>query len=272
MRILRGTQLKGLRSIQEYREDGVYRPFLNVTRSKIESYANKHQLVWCEDETNLDSSFFRNSIRKNLLPKIETENPLAVLQLCHIAKLGKSAYEHLVEKTERLLEPYLVPSKLWPFPAEISPYKYTLALHDSAWDAISKKSSAGAAKMLRIWLKTLGFEFPTGFSVESNFSSYDQSLIFEKSRHILWFCRSRQDSKAHNLYLIPQKDTLLGTWRTRQSGDIYAPLFAKPKSLKKWFEENGVPQFVRDFLPVLANGKQILQIYGIPTRKKETYE
>lgn len=272
MRILRGTNLKGLRSIQEYREDGIFRPFLSVPKSEIESYAQKHQLSWREDETNADNSFLRNFIRHHLLPQIENENPWAISQLCRIAKSGKSAYDFLVEKTEFTLEPYLVPAKLWPFPAEVSPYQFTLALHDSAWKAISQKSKAGAAKILQFWLQSLGFEFPSQFQFESNYASHDKSLIFEKSRHILWFCRSMQDSQVHNLYLICQKNTPLGTWRTRQIGDIYAPVCAKPKSLKKWFEENGVPQFVRDFLPVLADGNQIRQIYGIPTRKKETYE
>lgn len=272
MRILRGSSLKGLCGIQKFREDGIFRPFLNVTKAEIEAYVAKHSLSWCEDETNADTSFLRNSIRHELLPKIESETPLAIEQLCRIALLGKSAYEKILQQAETALEPYTVPPKLWPFPAEMSPYKYTLALHDTAWKKLSSKSPVGAATILRFWLQTLGFEFPAQIDFQSNFASHDKSLIFEKSRHILWFCRTRQDSESYNLYFIGQKDTLLGTWRTRQNGDIYTPEKATPKSLKKWFEENGVPQFARDSLPVLAEGKNIRQIYGIPPSKKDTYE
>ena len=272
MRIRRGSRLRGLSGIQEFREDGIFRPFLSVTKADIEAYAAKNQLSWCEDETNADTSFSRNSIRHGLLPQIESANPGALEQLCRIAVLGKSAYEKILHCAERTLDPYIVPSNLWPFPAEISPYKFTLALHDSAWEKLRQKSPAGAAEILRMWLQSLGFEFPVGFHFDSNFTAYGKALIFEKSRHILWFCHTKQDSEAHNLYLISQKDSLLGTWRMRQKGDIYTPSKAMSKSLKKWFEENGVPQFARDSLPVLADGNQVLQIYGIPPRKKETYE
>lgn len=272
MRLRRGTSLKGLRGIQFIRNDGVYRPFLNIPRSEIEAYAVKNHLSWCEDETNADKAFERNFIRHAILPRIEAENVQAVKQLCRIAQVGSRIYEKILCQIEQEFEPQIVPPSLWPFPEEIAPYEHILALHDSAWDALSQKSEKGAAELLRIWLQTLGFEYPNTVDFKSNFANRNKSLIFEKSRHILWFCRSLQDSKAHNLYLFEKKRTPLGEWRFRLDGDVYTPPSGRSKSLKKWFEDNGVPAFVRDCFPVFSDGKQILQIYGIPPRIKETYE
>jgi len=272
MRLRRGTSLKGLSGIRLFRSDGVYRPFLSVPRSEIEEYAAKHHLSWREDETNSDKAFERNYIRHAILPQIEAQNENAVNQLCFIAQLGAHVYKKILCQIERELEPQIVPPSLWPFPAEIAPYEHIVALHDSAWENLSQKSEKGAAELLRIWLQTLGFEFPASVDFKANFANRDKSLIFEKSRHILWFCRSLRDSKAHNLYLFEKKRAPLGDWRFRLDGDVYAPPSGRARPLKKWFEDNGVPAFVRDSLPVFSDGKQILQIYGVPPRIKETYE
>ena len=55
MRLIRGTGLNGLRGILPQRlMEGVniVRPLLTASRDEIRVYARKHQLTYCEDETN----------------------------------------------------------------------------------------------------------------------------------------------------------------------------------------------------------------------------
>ncbi|MCO6432626.1 MAG: tRNA lysidine(34) synthetase TilS [Deltaproteobacteria bacterium] len=49
------------------------RPILAVTRSEIDRYVSKHSLHFREDETNRDTRFLRNRVRRKLLPLLAKE-------------------------------------------------------------------------------------------------------------------------------------------------------------------------------------------------------
>ncbi|MDW8072470.1 MAG: tRNA lysidine(34) synthetase TilS, partial [Anaerolineae bacterium] len=51
------------------------RPLLNVTRDEIETYCQQHDLHPRIDRSNLDTTYFRNRLRHELLPYLETYNP-----------------------------------------------------------------------------------------------------------------------------------------------------------------------------------------------------
>lgn len=272
MRILRGTGIRGLAGIQHMRSDSVVRPFLSVLRSELLAYAKARGLSWQEDETNLDTSLSRNAIRKILFPRMFGDDPAPVRKLLQIGQLASNAHRKILERADETCKPYIVQKKLWPFPGEVAPFGQILALHIAAFERLSSKSPAGASEMLRLWLRNLGFSFPAGTDFRTNFSLRNRSLLFEKSRKILWFCKDPKVPTDHNLYFSRKNGPLCGEWRFRKYGDIYAPANRKPQKLKKWFEDSGIPRFVRDFLPVFAIGEKVLQIDGIPPRIKDLYE
>lgn len=270
MRLLRGTGIRGLSGIREVREDGVFRPFLKVSRNEILQEATAHRLEWREDESNADTHFDRNAIRHGLLKHLERTNPGAGAQLSRIAELSRTANEKMISVLNEALSPFTVPPRLWPFSAEIFPDAKILALHRSAWERLSTKSPTGAAKLLHLWLDSRGIPLPQKVNFLSRFESCDRTLLFEKSRSVLWFCRFAQTPPQDNLYLFPKRESIPGEWRFRMPGDIYAPAAGPSKPLKKWFEENGVPHFARDSVPLFAQGHRILEIFGIPPSHKGT--
>ncbi len=73
--LIRGTSLTGLAGMAEERplEHGIIlsRPFLNMTRSAIESYLAEIEQEYCVDQTNAQSDFTRNRIRNELLPLLK---------------------------------------------------------------------------------------------------------------------------------------------------------------------------------------------------------
>jgi tRNA(Ile)-lysidine synthase len=72
LQLLRGAGLKGLSAMASYDAGKqIMRPFLDISRQEIESYANYAQLSWVEDESNRDTSFDRNYCRHVLMPAIE---------------------------------------------------------------------------------------------------------------------------------------------------------------------------------------------------------
>lgn len=71
MKLITGAGLASLSPIQE--RGAVYgtpvlRPFLEVSKEEIRSYARRHHIPWVEDESNADPKFLRNLIRQEVLP------------------------------------------------------------------------------------------------------------------------------------------------------------------------------------------------------------
>lgn len=73
-RLLRGSGLSGLQAMRE--DDGFFwRPLLSFSRSQIEDHAQKRQLEWVEDDSNLDPRYLRNRLRHQVLPQLTDINP-----------------------------------------------------------------------------------------------------------------------------------------------------------------------------------------------------
>ena len=87
MRLIRGSSLKGLNSIdpnyqrQLLATNGqvvitqMMRPLINFRKSELYQYASSHHISYYEDETNQHEEVFRNRIRHRYLPELEDENP-----------------------------------------------------------------------------------------------------------------------------------------------------------------------------------------------------
>lgn len=66
--MIRGTGRKGLTALDD--RTNIRRPFLDIPKAEILTYAKKHNLEWREDESNQDTKYLRNYIRHRLLPKM----------------------------------------------------------------------------------------------------------------------------------------------------------------------------------------------------------
>jgi tRNA(Ile)-lysidine synthase len=93
MHFLRGSGPAGLRGMQTIApmpnapDLWLLRPLLDVTRDEIESYCVEQKLRTVSDSTNTDTSYFRNRLRHELLPVLETYNPNIRQRLCEMADI-----------------------------------------------------------------------------------------------------------------------------------------------------------------------------------------
>lgn len=69
------TMLRGFKSVIPYRRGNVIRPFLLNEKSKLESWANRKNVTWIQDESNFSLEHSRNRIRHNILPECIKVNP-----------------------------------------------------------------------------------------------------------------------------------------------------------------------------------------------------
>jgi tRNA(Ile)-lysidine synthase len=125
MHFLRGTGLAGLRGmlpltpLTDYRllepfikrqtpnvkrqtsSIQIVRPLLEIPRSEIERYCADQGLTPRFDRSNLDTTYFRNRLRHELLPVLESYNPNVRERLRHTAAVVAADYELLTQLREQ---------------------------------------------------------------------------------------------------------------------------------------------------------------------------
>lgn len=301
LRLRRGVSLVGLRGIQSVSElqflsgtqkHFLFRPFLDVARTKLEEYARENNLQWCEDESNLDVKFARNQIRHASLPHLEKIYPESSLQLSRIAHLAESVYRKIVSKNHELFEPAIIPQEHWPFESKYASYGKVLALDLNILKAVFESGARnksgmpandvfGIAELFRLWLDSKGFRLPLreqGTSIPYPFLQRLQckSTLMEKCRHILWICDVftgfSKTTNLDNLYFSSDKFSgLVGQWRFRSKGDALWPADEKIKArkLEQWLREQGIPQWMHDSLPLFARGSRVFFVEGVRRKPKK---
>jgi tRNA(Ile)-lysidine synthase len=82
MHFLRGSGANGLRGMtfitypNQFSETiPLVRPLLRIPRREIEIYCSENEIQYTRDESNLDQSYFRNRLRLELIPMLETYQP-----------------------------------------------------------------------------------------------------------------------------------------------------------------------------------------------------
>ena len=66
--VARGRPLGGVSGIRRRRSDGVYRPFLDVSRVAVLAYLRRKRVPYRRDATNADPAYDRNWIRRRVIP------------------------------------------------------------------------------------------------------------------------------------------------------------------------------------------------------------
>jgi len=105
--------LRGMRPLQRWPLPGIdlrlVRPLLEIPREEIEAYCQEHRLSPRFDRSNLDTTYYRNRIRHELLPLLEEYNPnirevirRAALIIAddhdYLASQGRRAWEKVVRE------------------------------------------------------------------------------------------------------------------------------------------------------------------------------
>lgn len=125
MHLIRGAGLAGLRGMQpklpyppalgEHEAQAVadtltlVRPLLEVPRPAIEAYCQVHGLQPRFDRSNLDTTFFRNRLRHELIPELETYNPNIREVLRRTARVIADEYDYLRRQRARDWERVVTP-------------------------------------------------------------------------------------------------------------------------------------------------------------------
>lgn len=119
LRLLRGAHVRGLAGIRPWRDDGIWRPLLDLRRRDLEEICQSSGWIARTDSSNADRSFQRNAIRLDLLPDWEHHCPGVTEALADLA----AASDRLSPLLESALDRLAIQLKL-----KIDPAGFSLCL------------------------------------------------------------------------------------------------------------------------------------------------
>ena len=115
MHLLRGAGPAGLRGMRFRNLPNPWsatipliRPLLATWRLDIEAYVNSHQLAFVKDSSNLDPVYYRNRLRHEVIPYLQTLNPQIKQALWQTAEIVGTDYEFLAAEIQRVWDSDLI--------------------------------------------------------------------------------------------------------------------------------------------------------------------
>ena len=272
MHMVRGTGLKGLGGINPI-NGNVIRPMLEITRQDVLDFLQEYHLQWVNDSSNDTDQFLRNRLRHHLMPLLRQENPKICENLSAMAlrlrqdaayldaqaEQAKTTDVQLLQQQPEALRLRVLSSLLegWGVP---EPEAEHIGLADKLVysDKPSAKASfPGGVTISRCYdaLEKIGqgspipvTQLPCPGSVE--FPQCGVRILCEPAQAI-------HTEKDHFTVALQGQLVI----RSRQSGDKLRRS-GGTKTLKELFIDSKIPASQRDRIPVLADEKGVVAVYG----------
>ena len=273
MRLIRGTGLKGLGAIAPVSGNGI-RPMLTVTRDDVEAFLEEYALPHVEDSSNGTDDFLRNRIRHGILPLMRAENP----------RIGEnlSAMALLLRQDEACLQA-MIPEEQVPDVSRLKAMEP--ALRRRALERFLKAQGVREPEQIHIlqaeqllyhWSPSAAMQFPGGVTIGRQ---YDRLVRLECAPELPETRLSvpgetciggKRFVSEYATDLEERPDSVLVcpvgvlTVRSRRSGDTMR-LPGGTRSLKKMYIDRKIPASQRAAVPVLADDRGVLAVFGIGT-------
>ena len=286
MNILRGSGIGGGAGIKNTNE--IVRPLLNYKKEEILKIAKEHGIDFVEDSTNKDNVHSRNFLRNVILPQIEQVYPSAVDAICAFGERCAEMNEFIVslvsdefiESTDgavlvkepvsgfnkMLVREYFKKAfeTLGVF-ADIESKHYLLC-YELFSAEVNKEVSLPHDVVAR---RTYGgIKITKRKDLEFNLNEYE----FIKNGTIQFgtdYVIKTEVVKGHSveyedgvLFVDLTKVSTNAVWRTRRLGDKFAKFGTGSKKLNDYFTNQKVEVEVRDTIPLLVTGEQVLVVLG----------
>ena len=288
IQLLRGAGPRGLAAmpvLTEFASGWHARPMLGVSRSELEAYSKDHGLSWVDDESNFDTGYDRNFLRHKILPLLKKRFPAAAATISRTSQLCAEAADLLANSARSeyqsidLGENRLSANVLY----DLGELCARNVLHQ--WFRDHKFPTPTAAQMQRIW------EDVVCTSDESCPLVTWSEVEVRRYRDVIYVSMAK---KPHDIKQVLQWDMVeplfitefgqLGCTgyrakdnfqllsekllagktievRFRQGGEEIQPAGRRGHhSLKKLFQEEGVPPWERDRLPLLFVDNELIAV------------
>ncbi len=294
MRLLRGSGPRGLSGIPPVRGP-LIRPLIMVERHEIEEYLDRKGIRFIIDTSNLKQDYLRNRLRHEVMPLLKKYNPNLTETLCRTAKILREENEYMEiavtkslmrlisRKTDEKIELFISPlenmERVILRRALIRAVEETRGLRGIGLEHIEEIIS-----LIRTGSSGSRIYLPGGVRVIKDYSTLiiTSATPRKLGEHVLQVpgetvlkeaglvlissvgddSTSRGDGKTEaafdfDILRFPLKV------RARQAGDFFYPSgFGKRKKLQDYFVDEKVPRDMRDSVPLLLCGDDIIWVVG----------
>jgi len=304
MRLLRGAGASGLSAIPPVREN-IIRPLIEITRDEVLEYLKETGISFVTDPSNTKPVYTRNRIRLEIIPVLKGFNPRIVETLAAEAALLRDEDEaielHCAALADGILErnenDLVIKRKEFSalpvaFRRRLLKRALDLAGADSAGlsqvqidEALAFTVSAQTGRTMNLphgltvgreydrfvlstRSRTDAFSFPISIpgvtvipelplTVETLFT--DRLPMEPEDKNYIW----------QALFDYDKMGSLL-IFRNRHPGDWFCPagMGGKRKKLQDYFVDEKVPRRMRDTVPLLCSGEDILWVTGLRTDER----
>jgi len=294
MRLLRGSGPRGLSGIPPVR--GMFiRPLIMVERSEIERYLDERGIGFVIDASNLKQDYLRNRLRHEVMPILKNYNPDLTGTLCRTANILRDENEYMeIAVTKSLMR--LISRKthdkieLFISPLEnmervilrrvlIRAIEETRGLRGIGLEHIEEIIS-----LIRTGSSGSRIYLPGGLRVIKDYSTLiiTSEAPRKLGEHVLQVPGETVLREAGLVLISSVNDDSAGTGdgkteaafdfdmlcfplkvRSRQAGDFFYPSgFGRRKKLQDYFVDEKVPRDMRDSVPLLLSGEDIIWVVG----------
>lgn len=282
-RLARGSSLSGAVGMKE--QDGwIIRPLLDWTKEEILAYAKQNGLDYRVDESNFEREFTRNKLRLEVLPKLNEAVSGASRNLAAFAKRAAEDDGLLYELAQKLLTP-LNGEFLVAFCEKAPLFKracllalkglgvekdYTSAHLNSVFDlqdlergakldlpCLTEAVKTEKGVLLRRRREEISVAKPQ--PKKFDFDGFDGG----RYEVIISFCPIDKPNLWGKVLRADGEKLDGAVFRFREDGDEIKRFGGGTKSLKKFFNEEKIPAKEREFIPLIAKGKEVLAVCGV---------
>lgn len=273
--LFRGSGAKGLTGITEC-NGKIIRPLIDVSREEIDAYVFKNNLPFVEDKTNNDTTYTRNYIRHEIKPKILEKFPGAkssVLRLTAILKDEDEYLQTLADSEIKNIDNKFLISATTP-PVLLRRATITILnklglkkdYEKVHLDDVAKLSNLQNGSTITLPKNIVAVkdydnivffvdnDKPTNSEYSLSCGEFDFNGVTAQISKI-----KTENSLTFDYDKLPKTAIL----RTRKDGDFFTKFGGGTKKLKDYFIDKKISRYKRDNIPLIANGNEILLIFGV---------
>lgn len=293
MRLIRGSGRKGLSGMPPVRGK-IIRPFIDIQRAEIEGYLKARGISFVTDSSNLKTDYLRNRLRMDILPLLKAENPSFTESICRAAEILRDEDQYLqtaatkammrliTRKSDKSIELFLIP--LMNINKAILRRVLRRALSEiGAGTGIGLVHIDGIIDLVHNCKSGDSINLPKGIRAIKNYSTLVLTKDIQtgiKTKHIeipgkticgetglmltarLSDSPEKNDGKTAALFDYERLALPLQV-RSRRDGDYFYPAgFGKRKKLQDFLVDLKVPREMRDSVPVVVSGEDIIWVAG----------
>lgn len=265
---------------------GVFRPLLAVPKGRILQYLRENHLEWREDETNADTAYTRNFLRREILAEAEKAFPEAESRLYDFSRAAREDDDFLYSLTDAYYEEG-EECRIGDAPKPVFLRACVRALKH-----FGVHSDYTRTNLEDIFALTQGengktIDLPQGLCAARD---YGRVAIYRPQGAPLreypfaagdfdFGCRRVKVRRGEQgepngsvigrtLFLDGNKLPAGSVLRLRLPGDVFEKFGGGTKKLKEYLIDKKIPRRERDLLPVLACGREIYAICGVEISEK----